>query len=71
MNATNEPTPATPTAATTQKVAYWNTGLWTDPDTAAFAVEMGEFPDDYKIAEFPADAPPELIDTEITALLAA
>ena len=71
MNETNEPTPATPTAATTQKVAYWSTGLWTDPDTAAFAVEMGEFPDDYKIAEFPADASPELIDSEIAALLAA
>ena len=70
MNETNEPTPATPTTTTTQKVAYWRSGLWTDPDTAAFAVEMGEFPDDYRIAEFPADASPELIDSEVLALLA-
>ena len=70
MSATTEPTPATPTTATTQKVAYWRSGLWTDPDTAAFAVEMGEFPGDYRIAEFPADASPELIDSEVLALLA-
>ncbi|WP_287600607.1 hypothetical protein [Thiothrix sp.] len=56
--------------ATTQKVAYWNNGAWTDPDTAALAVELEAFTDDYQIAEFPIDADPSFIDGEVWALLA-
>lgn len=61
MNGTNE--------TNTQKVAYWTSGAWTDPDTAALAAELGAFPDDYRIAEFPADADPAFIDSEVLALL--
>lgn len=53
----------------TQKVAYWPNGLWCDPETAALAVDIADFPPDYKIVEFAADADPALIDSEIKALL--
>ncbi|EIJ34714.1 hypothetical protein [Thiothrix nivea] len=55
--------------APTQKVAYWPSGLWCDPETAALAAELGEFPADYQIAEFPADADPALIDKEVLQLV--
>lgn len=51
--------------ASTQRVAYWLSGLWCDPETAALASELGEFPADYQIVEFPADADPALIDKEV------
>lgn len=53
-----------------QKVAYWPNGLWCDPETAALAVDIADFPSDYKIVEFPADADPAFIDSEIAVLLA-
>lgn len=52
-----------------QKIAYWPNGLWVDRETAELAVELADFPSDYRIVEFPAGAPPELIDSEIKALL--
>ena len=57
------------TETTTQKVAYWPNGLWCSPDTAALAVELGEFPTDYQLAEFPHDLPPEQIDKEVLLLV--
>lgn len=58
------------TNTTTRKVAYWCDGFWTDPESASLAVQIGAFSADYQIAEFPADADPAFIDTEIVALLA-
>jgi hypothetical protein len=54
----------------TKKVAYWCDGFWTDPESASLAVQVGAFTADYQIAEFPADADPAFIDTEIAVLLA-
>lgn len=55
--------------SSTQRVAYWLSGLWCDPETAALASELGEFPADYRIAEFPHDLPPEQIDKEVLLLV--
>ena len=54
-----------------QRVAYWADGFHLPEESARLCAEIGAFSSDYKIAEFPPDAPPELIDTEIAALLAA
>lgn len=54
-----------------QRIAYWADGFYLPEESARLCAEIGAFSGDYKIAEFPPDAPPELIDTEIAALLAA
>ena len=54
-----------------QRVAYWADGFHRPEESARLCAEIGAFSSDYKIAEFPPDAPPELIDSEIAALLAA
>lgn len=58
------------TETKTQKIAYWPNGLWFDDlETVQLAVELGEFPDTYKVVEFPADADPALIDKEVLLLV--
>lgn len=52
-----------------QRIAYWNDGFHLPEESARLCVEVGAFSSDYQIAEFPADAPPELVDSEIAALL--
>ena len=42
----------------------------TPEETAKRCAEIGAFSSAYRIAEFPTDAPPELIDSEVLALLA-
>lgn len=59
------------TETTTKKVAYWRDGFWTDPESASLAVQVGAFSADYRIAEFPADADPALIDKEVLLLVQA
>lgn len=65
MNESNE-TPKT------QTIYYWRDGYWiTDKAEAELMDEINAFGCLHKKAEFPADADPAFIDTEIAALLAA
>ncbi len=48
-----------------QRIAYWPNGEYTDPDTAELAVEVADYPADFKIVELADDAD---VDAEITAL---
>ena len=52
-------------------VYYWLDGYWiTDKEEADLMDEINAFGSTHGTALFPHDAPPELIDTEIAALLA-
>ncbi|HRJ51257.1 MAG TPA: hypothetical protein PLE99_00715 [Candidatus Thiothrix moscowensis] len=52
-----------------QRIAYWADGFHLSEESARLCVDVGAFSADYQIAEFPADADPALIDSEIAALL--
>ena len=53
-----------------QRIAYWSDGFHLPEESARLCAEIGAFSNDYRIAEFPPDASPELIDSEVLALLA-
>ncbi|MDD5394429.1 MAG: hypothetical protein PHE17_15545 [Thiothrix sp.] len=56
----------------TQTIYYWRDGYWiTDKAEAELMDEINAFGSQHQWAEFPKDADPALIDTEIAALLAA
>lgn len=53
-------------------IYYWLDGYWiTDKEEADLMDEINAFGSTHGTAFFPADASPELIDSEIAALLAA
>ena len=65
MTAENTPNPLKP-------VYYWLDGYWiTDKEEADLMDEINAFGSTHGTAFFPSDASPELIDSEIAALLAA
>ena len=52
-------------------IYYWLDGYWiTDKEEADLMDEINAFGSTHGTAFFPADASPELIDTEVLALLA-
>ncbi|QLQ33932.1 MAG: hypothetical protein HZT40_22495 [Candidatus Thiothrix singaporensis] len=53
-----------------QRIAYWADGFHLPEESARLCAEIGAFSPDYQVVEFPADAAPVLIDSEIKALLA-
>lgn len=64
MTATNETNEMKP-------IYYWLDGYWiTDKEEADLMDEINAFGSTHGTAYFPEGAPPELIDTEIRALLA-
>ena len=65
MTQTTTPQPLKP-------IYYWLDGYWiTDKEEADLMDEINAFGSTHGTALFPADASPELIDSEIAALLAA
>lgn len=52
-----------------QRIAYWSDGFHLPEESARLCVEIGAFSYEYQVVEFPADAAPAVIDSEIAALL--